>query len=49
MNLISSRSPSIGHGSGAVPMDLRISFAPIDGAATCMRRDKQAERKEKQD
>lgn len=49
MNLIGSRSPFIGHGSGAAHMDLSISFAPIDGAAPRIHLDKQADRKEKQE
>jgi hypothetical protein len=34
MKAISSRSPFIGHGSGAVPMVIGCAFAPVDGTAT---------------
>jgi hypothetical protein len=50
MKAISSRSPFIGHGSGAVSMVMRSAFALVDGTAACMCLDRETERKkEKQD
>jgi hypothetical protein len=48
MKVISARSPIVGHGPGAVSLVMRSALAPVDGTATWMCMDREAEHKEKQ-